>query len=206
MVHEQVCDGDALIRVAERGVAQIQHIFGRALLLQRLESACDLLRATFGQRERLNVAGGCVCHPRVDRRDDEIRPLQRDLLRLCLRRLHHCKIDRRTNVTGQHRTGFCHRQIARCLTANSFENIARLDACVIRRTARQHRNHCRVSEALRDHDSDLRGGRFALLESRILFGRHVARFGIERFEQSVQCPTLDLGELGFFDVVAADVR
>ena len=155
MVQEKVRDGNALVLVPFRAVAQIEQNLLGSGLFQRLHFGCDLLRLALCQSFGLHVANpGLVHHFVRDRRNADRVARDRHLLRLGLARSYHLHIESRTRSSAQQIPDFRQRHIARALPFNCFKDVGRLDSRLLSRRSRQHRHHCRIPEALRNHRAD----------------------------------------------------
>ena len=102
---------------------------------------------------------------------------------------------------------FGERHLARALAFDGLEDIAGLDAGLVGRTARNHRDDRGIAEAFRDGCPDLAFG--LGLIGLVLFelgGRQIAGVRVQRLEQAVQRAVGHQRDVGLFHVLAAHPR
>ncbi len=102
---------------------------------------------------------------------------------------------------------FGQRHLARALALDGFEDIAGLNAGLVGRTARNHRDDGGIAKAFRNRRSDFAFG--LGLVGLVLFelgGGQIAGIRIQRLQQAVQRAVGDGGNVGFFHVLAAHPR
>src|SRR5579862_2271338 len=207
VIQEQVGGGDAFRLFAFAVVAQIKDEFLRTLLLQSFDLVGDLLRLALGEGVRFDVADAVVHHLIGYRRDRNDVSRDDDLLRFRAARTDDRNRNSRSRLAREQGADFRQRHLARTVSFDRFKDVRSFNADLVRRSARDHRDHGGVAETLRNRGADI-GLRVGLLRLVILIflRAQIARIRIERLQQTMQSAVRYLGDVGFLDVLAVHAR
>ncbi len=116
--------------------------------LQRADFSRNFLCLALVEGVHLDVADAIVHHLVGHRRNVDDIPRDDHLLRFGTASSNHGYVHVRTGLTLKKVVNFRKRHFTRALAFNRFEDVAGLDASLIRWTARNHRNDRSVAEAL----------------------------------------------------------
>jgi len=170
------------------------------------------LIAHFGRRARIearhaDVSGVVFEHLRNHRDVLDHHAIQHNLLGLAPRLAHHPQDHGAAGVARQHAIHLHDRKLARGGVADAVDQVCRLDAGFIRRTAGKHRNHRRVAVALGNVKPDV--GRSGIGMGQVileLFGCEVGAERVQRFEHASDRAVGHLMKVRLRNVLAADAR